>query len=85
MLAGFSGSEKKYYLPRSKVEPPTTLLKLTPVGRWVYDALAAVRKAHISSEYTVVELNNFFYNILLQFQFSTLNAPNIVKLEYLPD
>jgi hypothetical protein len=82
-MAGFSGSDSKYYIPRSKVKPPAHLLKVTPVGCWVYEALEAVRQAHIASECTdhmtalkflqfMVELNNVNASYLP----NTSNAPN---------
>jgi Centromere DNA-binding protein complex CBF3 subunit, domain 2 len=41
-LAGFSSSSKMYYNPRTTVEPDETLLRLTPMGKWCYDALQGV-------------------------------------------
>jgi hypothetical protein len=49
-LAGFCGSNDRYYLPRSQVAPPEQLLKATPIGTWVYDRLEAVRRAHGEAE-----------------------------------
>jgi hypothetical protein len=51
MLAVFSGRESKYFNARSRVEPPAHLLKLTPVGNWVYDALEAARQSHFAFQF----------------------------------
>lgn len=48
-LAGFHGSNSRYYLPRSQVEPPEQLLTATPIGTWVYNRLAGVRQVHFQS------------------------------------
>jgi hypothetical protein len=49
-LAGFYGSNDRYYLPRSLVHPPEQLLKATPIGTWVYDRLAGIRNVHVKSK-----------------------------------
>jgi hypothetical protein len=45
-LAGFTDANGMYYNPRTMVEVEESLLRLTPVGCWLFDAQAAVASAN---------------------------------------
>jgi hypothetical protein len=45
-LAGFTDANGMYYNPRTVVEVEERLLRLTPVGCWVYEAHAAAKVAN---------------------------------------
>ena len=45
-LAGFTDANGMYYNPRTVVEVDESLLRLTPVGCWVYEAHEAVKVAN---------------------------------------
>jgi hypothetical protein len=45
-LAGFTDANGMYYNPRTMVEVDESLLRLTPVGCWLFDAQAAVAGAN---------------------------------------
>ena len=67
-LAGFFGSHKIHFNTRTTVKPCDTLLRSTPIGKWVYDALDAVLAVSDSGENTTAiavlrffaDLNEFF-------------------------
>ena len=42
-LAGYLNSSEFYFNTRTIIDPPESLLELTPMGEWCYDAYAAVR------------------------------------------
>jgi hypothetical protein len=48
-LAGYSSSSDFYYNTRTMLEPDEALLYATPIGEWVYGAIAAVAEASAES------------------------------------
>jgi Centromere DNA-binding protein complex CBF3 subunit, domain 2/Transcriptional activator of glycolytic enzymes len=70
-IAGFPGKTNFYYNRRTTVDPPTELLKATPIGKWVYKAHDEVKEKVLSSGSTkhqtayqvlcfLMDLNKFF-------------------------
>ena len=49
-LAGYKGSCKFHFNPRTAVEPPEDLLLTTPIGKWCYRALDEVLEASTAGE-----------------------------------
>jgi hypothetical protein len=48
-MAGYSSKTNLYYLSRGTIDPPQELLESTPLGKWVYTALAGVQKKVLES------------------------------------
>ena len=60
-LAGYTSDGKMYYNPRTKVVPDDELLRMTPIGRWCYDALDAVMELTTDGEnQTTISTLKFF-------------------------
>jgi HPt (histidine-containing phosphotransfer) domain-containing protein len=66
-MAGFAGKSNFYYNRRTTVEPPDVLLKSTPIGKWVYQALEAVKERVLLSDgkkhHTAYHLLHFFRDL----------------------
>lgn len=71
-LGGFSGNSKFYFNPRTTVEVPEELLKMSPIGEIVYSVLAEVERQYVECDakkhqtaYQVLlfwrDLNVFFF------------------------
>lgn len=58
-LAGYSGSTKLYFNARTDVMPTDELLRMTPIGCWVYDAFVGVQDQAGSSKQTCLQVLNF--------------------------
>jgi hypothetical protein len=68
-LAGYHGNNKMYFNTRTNVQVPEELLRMTPIGEWVYDIMPKVMERAGSDHPTCLHVLNFFAkmnNIFLQ-------------------
>jgi exonuclease VII small subunit len=60
-LAGYNSDNKLYYNTRTIVMPDEALLRMTPIGKWCYDAYAAVLEEDPEGEHqTALHVLRFF-------------------------
>jgi hypothetical protein len=59
-LAGFHGNNKMYFNTRTGVVVPDELLRMTPIGEWIYDITPLVSERAKSDHPTCLHVLNFF-------------------------
>ena len=59
-LAGYHGNNKMYFNTRTNVQVPEELLRMTPIGEWVYDIMPKVMERAGSDHPTCLHVLNFF-------------------------